>query len=191
MRRRLEREAGPVRFAFDDPDPEVFDTCLRWKGEQYLATGHPNFFAQPRNVELFRQLRARRLVVVNALWAGPRLVAAHVAGLYDRRFAAWVPAYDPAWAKCSPGRLLLEESLRASQALGHREFDFLIGDEAYKFRYATDNRVIGPLGAPPLSVRLEQEARGLARATLKDRPRLKKLVDRLRARAERLNGAWR
>jgi CelD/BcsL family acetyltransferase involved in cellulose biosynthesis len=188
-RRRLEREAGPLRFTFDDPAEETFAACLKWKGEQYLASGHPNFFAEARSVELFRRLRERKLLVATSLRAGETLVAAQLDGLYDRRFALWIPAYDPKFASHSPGRLLLEDTLHASQALGHREFDFLIGDEAYKFTYATDNRVIGPLGVPPLRVRLERRARALARAALNDRPRLKALVGALRARLERLRSA--
>jgi len=76
--------------------------------------------------------------------------------------------------------------LLASRGLGHLEFDFLIGDEAYKFVYATHSRVIGPLGVAPLGVRLEKRARGLAREALRGRPRLQQLVAGLRARAGRL-----
>src|SRR5207247_3960145 len=43
------------------------------------------------------------------------------------------------------------EILRESHVRGYAEFDFLIGGELYKWHYATQTRVIGPLGTPPLS----------------------------------------
>jgi hypothetical protein len=186
QRRRLEKAKGPLRFSFDDEADEAFAACLKWKSAQYLASGYEDLFARPANVELFRELRRRKLVVVSALWAGQTLLAAHLGGLHDGRFAWWVPAYDPAYAKYSPGRLLLEDALTASHALGHQEFDFLIGNERYKFLYATHDRVIGPLGVPPRLERWALEARSLAKQTLKERPRLRKLVDGLRARAQSL-----
>jgi Acetyltransferase (GNAT) domain len=185
QRRRLEQSLGPVQFTFDDAREEVFSACLSWKSAQYAASGYQDLFAHEANVALFRELRRRKLVVINSLTAGDQLLAAHLGGVHNARFAWWVPAYDPAYAKYSPGRLLLESALDASQARGDLEFDFLLGNERYKFLYATHNRVIGALGEPPRLERWAHEARLLAKQTLKERPRLKKLVDDLRARASR------
>ena len=51
------------------------------------------------------------------------------------------------------------------------EFDFLIGDEAYKFHYGTHNRVIGPLGTPLLREQVFSDARVLAKKVLRRFPR--------------------
>lgn len=182
QRRRLERDLGPLAFVFDDPRPEAFDACLRWKSSQYLATGLSDMFAAPQNVELFHRLRRRGVVVVSSLSAGSTLLAVHLGGFSDRRFAWWVPAYDPARSKFSPGRLLLEDLMRASHARGDLEFDFLIGDEAYKFLYATHNRVIGPLGTPPLKERLLAEAEKRAKQVLSKYPRAYELARGLKRR---------
>ncbi len=171
-RKKLERDLGPLRFEFDDPRPEVFDACVRWKSAQYVTTGLPDLFAPAENVELFRRLRRRGAVVVSSLSAGSTLLAVHFGGLADGKHSWWVPAYDAALSKYSPGRLLLEEILKESLARRHREFDFLIGDEAYKFHYATHVRVIGPVGSPPLRVRLWNEARARAKHALSGSPRL-------------------
>ena len=170
--RKLERDLGPVRFTFDDERPEAFDSCVRWKSAQYRETGLPDLFAEPRNVELFRRLRQRGVVVLSSLCAGERLVAAHLGGLADARLAWWVPAYDPVLAGYSPGRLMLHELLRESHARGHREFDFLIGDEAYKYHYATHSRLIGPLGTPPLRDRLLGTLTSKTKAALEGHPAL-------------------
>ena len=182
QRRRLEKEFGPLSFRLDDGRPEVFESCLRWKSSQYLSTGLPDMFADPRNVALFRRLRERGVLVVSSLCAGDTLLAVHFGSLHDGRFGWWVPAYDPAYSKFSPGGLLLEELLKASHARGDVEFDFLIGGEGYKFLYATHNRVIGPVGTPPLSRLILSTAKKQAKALLEKNPRALELARTLQKR---------
>lgn len=169
-RRRIERELGPLQFVLDDRRPEAFDATVRWKSSQYLATGLPDMFAARANVTLFRELHARGVLQVSALWAGTTLMATHFGAHTDRRLAWWVPAYEPALGKYSPGKLLLEELMKASHAAGDLEFDFLIGEEAYKFQFATHNRVIGPVGQPPLEVVLRTEGERQLKALLERVP---------------------
>ncbi len=182
QRRRVEKEFGPLQFQLDDPRPEVFETCVRWKSSQYLATGLPDMFADPRNVALFRRLRERGVLVVSSLCAGDTLLAVHFGALHEGRFGWWVPAYDPAHSKFSPGGLLLEELLKASYVRGDIEFDFLIGGEGYKFLYATHNRVIGPVGTPPLSRMIMSTARKQAKALLEKNPKALEFAKTLQKR---------
>lgn len=183
--RRLSRDVGPLRFVFDDPSPAAFAAGIAWKSAQYQATGVGDMFARPQNVELFRRLRARGLVVHSSLYAGEHLVATHLGAVANRRHAWWVPAYDVKFHKYSPGRLLLERLLQASQAAGDVEFDFLIGDEAYKFHYGTHNRVIGPLGTPPLREQVLTEARLAAKKALMRFPRAYEAARALKRRLGR------
>lgn len=182
QRRRLERELGPLQFQLDDPRPEVFDACVKWKSSQYLATGLTDMFADPVNVALFRRLRERGAVLVSSLTAGQTLVAVHFGSSNDGRFGWWVPAYDPKWSKFSPGRLLLEELLKVSHTRGDLEFDFLIGNESYKFQYATHNRVIGPVGTPPLRELFMTRARKQVKVLLEKNPRAMELARSLQKR---------
>lgn len=39
------------------------------------------------------------------------------------------------WSKCSPGRLIIERTMAALHQDGVREFDFSIGNYAYKRRF--------------------------------------------------------
>ncbi len=171
QRRKLEREVGPIEFRWHDERPEVFETCVRWKSSQYRETGVGDMFAASENVELFRALVRRGVVKVASLSAKGTLLAVHFGSHTDRRFTWWVPAYDPAYSKFSPGRLLLLELLRESQARGDLEFDFLIGDEKYKFMFATHNRVIGPVGAPPVPRLVQALAKKQAKAVLERYPK--------------------
>jgi CelD/BcsL family acetyltransferase involved in cellulose biosynthesis len=184
-RRRVEKELGALSFVFDDPRPEVFDACVRWKSGQYLATGVGDMFAPPQNVELFRQLRKAGGLVVSSLSVGDKLMAVHFGAFYQGWFGSWIPAYDPALNVYSPGRLLLEELLKDSHARKHSEFDFLIGDEKYKFTYATHNRVIGPVGTPPLRDRLAKEAERRAKALLAKYPQAYQLARAVKRRLKR------
>jgi hypothetical protein len=171
-RKKLERDLGPISFVFDDKRPEVFDACVRWKSSQYVATGLTDMFARAENVQMFRKLHAKGALVVSSLSAGDTLLAVHFGGLADQRHYWWVPTYDPAHSKYSPGRLLLEAILQESHRLGHVEFDFLIGDEAYKWHYATHNRAFGALGTTPLSRRLKATVKRREKGALADHPRL-------------------
>jgi len=182
QRRRLERDLGPLTFLWHDERPEVFDACVRWKSAQYVATGVGDMFAAPANVELFRRLAALGVVKVASLSAGETLLAVHFGSHTDRRFTWWIPAYDGAYAKYSPGRLLLELLLQQSQAQGDLEFDFLIGDEKYKFMFATHNRVIGPVGAPPVSLLLKSLAKRQAKAVLERYPKAMAMARDLKRR---------
>jgi CelD/BcsL family acetyltransferase involved in cellulose biosynthesis len=73
----------------------------------------------------------------------------------------------------SPGRLLLDHMLRESHSRGHAEFDFLLGDEPYKYHYATHQRVVGPVGKVPLQVTLRDAVRSSVKRALARYPRLR------------------
>ncbi len=180
--RRITKDLGPLSFIFDDQRPEVFDAVVRWKSAQYISTGVGDMFARPANVELFRALQAKKAVVVSSLTAGSTLVAAHFGSLTDERMTWWIPAYDPTYSKYSPGRLMLEKLLEESHRSKHLEFDFLIGDEGYKFNFATHNRVIGPLGTPGLRERVLTRAQKEAKGLLRRFPRAYDLAKEVRRR---------
>ena len=161
--RKLAKELGEVEFREHDEDPQAFASCLEWKVAQYDRTGAPNSLADPTARAYLDALRATQLLQVSTLRSGGRLVAAHI-GLHDQgRRYWWLPAYDPELEAYSPGRLLLHALLEQSQAAGDSEFDFLYGDEPYKWWYATDVRVVEPFGAPSVPQRVRELRRTLPR----------------------------
>jgi CelD/BcsL family acetyltransferase involved in cellulose biosynthesis len=57
---------------------------------------------------------------------------------YDRRFLLYNSGYDPeAYAQLSPGWVLLAYAIQYSIAVGCRVFDFMQGDEEYKYRFGS------------------------------------------------------
>jgi CelD/BcsL family acetyltransferase involved in cellulose biosynthesis len=79
-----------------------------------------------------------------------------VAGWYGwrvgDRFSYYQAGFDPAWSRYSVGFLLLAETVREAFSEGASEYDLLLGDEAFKSRFATGSRFARPvLLVPPLS----------------------------------------
>jgi CelD/BcsL family acetyltransferase involved in cellulose biosynthesis len=59
---------------------------------------------------------------------------------YDRRFLLYNSGYDPeAYAQLSPGWVLLAYAIQYAIAAGCRVFDFMQGDEEYKYRFGSKN----------------------------------------------------
>ena len=179
-RRRLEEAVGPVAFYLHHPDPALLELALEWKSEQYRRTGAPDFLAPRRNAELFRALWRRGLLQVSVLRAGTRPAALHLGATWQGRFHYWMPVYDPDLAAFGPGVLLLHHLLEASHHAGHRSFEFLYGDEDYKWSYATDVRVVGPVGQPPLASRLWSPVRQGLAAAVRASPPARSLAQRTR-----------
>ena len=183
--RGLQSSLGSVSMLLEDDRPEVFEQCIRWKSAQYLRTGLRDMFAKRDNVRFFQELQRKRVLVVSSISAGDRLLAVHFGALAERTFYSWIAAYDPEHSTYSPGALLLEALLAESFKRKDSEFNFLIGDQEYKWFYATHNRVIGPIGRLPVSIRLARAAKRPIRRALAKNPRLLLLARRVMRRLER------
>ncbi len=108
--RRLARQAGPLRFVFDERSPAVLRALMAWKSAQYRRTGRRDRFAQDWINNLVTALSTTRTPscsgLLSVLYAGDRPVAAHF-GLRSRTvLSCWFPAYDRDFATFSPGRVL-------------------------------------------------------------------------------------
>jgi CelD/BcsL family acetyltransferase involved in cellulose biosynthesis len=137
-RRKLERDHGPIRLAFHEPDHRMLDQVLCWKSSQYRRTGRRDRFADAGNRALVHALLdvhdATFGAPLTTLHAGDSLVAAHL-GLRSRHTLAWwFPVYDPAFAAYSPGLILCLDLARAMAAERLSLLDLGKGDESYKDR---------------------------------------------------------
>jgi len=50
--------------------------------------------------------------------------------------------FEPSWERHSPGLVLLSQVMKEAFAAGHREFDFLRGDEGYKRQWTSRHRTL-------------------------------------------------
>ncbi|MFI6882977.1 GNAT family N-acetyltransferase [Streptosporangium canum] len=129
--RKLGRDAGELTFGFAVRDEEQFRLLRRWKSEQYLRMGRPDRFGRPWVVELAERLHA----IDTADFAGPlsmlycdgRPVAGHFGLRSDTTLVGWFPAYDPAFARYSPGLIQHLRMAEAAAAAGIRSMDLGVG----------------------------------------------------------------
>ena len=176
-RRRLAEQFGELVFCMNDENGDVLDLAMRWKVEQFHATGAPNYLADPRNIRHFELLREHGLLTSSTLRAGGRLLSVWLGFVHDGVWSGWIFAYDhePALRKYSVGHQLLHSMLKESHRRKHREFDFSVGDEDYKWFYSTHARVLGPIGRPPLPERVGarvRQTKRYAKRILMSHPRL-------------------
>lgn len=136
--RKMERDLGPVRFTLHTPEPELLRTLRGWKSAQYRASGKVDIFSIGWVGQAVETLHATSgagfASVLSVLWLGDRPLAAHL-GLRSRTvWHYWLPAYDPAFAKYSPGLILLLKMAEHAAALGVSTIDLGVGRALYKQR---------------------------------------------------------
>ena len=81
-----------------------------------------------------------------------RPIAYHFGLCYRGRYLFGIPSFAIDLARYSPGEVLLRQLLIAAIEEGAHTFDFGIGDEAYKYRFATDVVQLRTWGLYPQSV---------------------------------------
>jgi CelD/BcsL family acetyltransferase involved in cellulose biosynthesis len=108
----------------------------RWKG-----TEHPSRFEDPAERMLVEKAtrncaEAGWLRFTRIDWNG-RAIAFHYGSAYGGRYYFGTTAYERDLSRHSPGQVLLRQLLLAAVAEGAQTFDFGLGDEPFKLRFAT------------------------------------------------------
>jgi len=115
-------------------------------------SGHPRLIAFQRDV--VRAMADTGLLRFDELWVEGECRAS-VYGFDDgRTFYYYNAGYDPEWAKFSVGLVLIGLSIRNAVERGNRVYDFLRGEETYKFDWAnqTEELVSATLAQKTLPV---------------------------------------
>ena len=133
---KLTREVGALRFEAHSRDRQVLEEVYARKSEQCRRTGVVDFFALSWTHALIDRVLSIETPhfsgMLSALYAGDQLVAAHVGMRSERVWHWWFPVYVPAFAKYSPGGILLLKLAEAAAASGLKYVDLGKGDDAYK-----------------------------------------------------------
>lgn len=144
--RRLGRDVGEVRYVHDERDPAALRTLMGWKSAQYRRTGRGDRFARPWIVALAEQLFHSRgpsfSGLLSVLYAGGRPAAAHFGMRSPSVLACWFPAYDPAYARYSPGLVLHLRMAEAAAAEGVAYLDLGRGGKEYKESLKTRDLIV-------------------------------------------------
>jgi CelD/BcsL family acetyltransferase involved in cellulose biosynthesis len=133
--RKMIRRWGPLRFEFDCRDPGLLEQTIRWKREQYRRTNILDLFTPDWTRRMLRHLHdqtesARGLHSV--LWAGDRVVAAHIGMIENDLLHYWFPTYNTEYSIYSPGTALFKTIVAQSTSHGIRVIDMGYGEQPYK-----------------------------------------------------------
>lgn len=137
-RRKLEREFGALRFEFHSADRAILNSLTRWKSKQYKQSGRVDHFSFSRVVDIVKKIHSIQggsfAGVLSVLYAADQPIAVHMGMRSKTVWHYWFAAYDPAFAKYSPGMVLLLEMAKCASSLGIRTIDMGKGAEPYKQR---------------------------------------------------------
>jgi CelD/BcsL family acetyltransferase involved in cellulose biosynthesis len=138
-RRRL-AELGPVSLevslAASDLEAAFELEQLGWKGARGSAMA-----SRPQTRQFYeavaRWAETRGWLRLIFLRAGERRVAFHLALEQGGSYIPLKGGLDPDLSRCSPGKLMIHATLERAFATGLRRYDFVVGSEEYKLRWAT------------------------------------------------------
>lgn len=136
------------------PVPAMED-LFRLHIARWERTPYPSLFHDPQQRRFYLNLaqagcRSGWVRYSRVLLDG-RVVACHLGFLFGDCFLWYKPAFEIELAKYSPGEVLLRNLLLYVHGTGIRYFDFGLGDEPFKARFATGRRVVQTWGIYPTS----------------------------------------
>ncbi len=185
--RKLQRDVGPLQHDYATTDPAALRTLLGWKTDQYRRTGRADRFARPWIVELVERLLATDTEhfggVLDMLYVDGQPVAGHFGLRTATTLAGWFPAYDPSFAKYSPGLIHhLAMAEKAAEA-GIEVIDMGRGEKEYKEKLkngeyeVAEGRIARPSAGAGVHWMLRVPVRK-ARGTVLANPVLRSTADR-------------
>jgi CelD/BcsL family acetyltransferase involved in cellulose biosynthesis len=196
----LRDDHAEVRFDYRRVDREILATLFEWKSAQYARTGRVDRFRRPWIRALVRDLMAVQSTtfsgVLASLWADDRLVAVQAGLATPTVLSLWFPAYNPEFAKYSPGNVLRLELARAAAAQGIEIVDMGKGFSVHKEHLKTGELSVSEARIERLSTRAlihracSGPPRRLERFVL-DHPRLRLAARRTLAQAGQVRVAAR
>ena len=108
--------------------------------KRWNATQTPSLFLNESNKEFYNNLLSclcpRKQVLFSVLKSQGSPIAFHFGFVNDRTLLYYKPSFETDVASYSPGKVLLKELLEYALAHGYQEFDFSLGQEAYKMDFA-------------------------------------------------------
>lgn len=186
--RRLEREAGELRFVVDSRDISALRMLMAWKAGQYYQSTRLNLFDRPWVVDfmdlLFNTKNDHFCGLLSVLYAGETVVAADFGLRCGRVLGAWFAAYDLRFSRESPGMIQHLRMAEQAAALGVQLIDMGAGPEQYKETLKSGDQFVragivtrGPVAAR--AYRARGAAADWARGQVKRYPPLFRVADQV------------
>ena len=152
---RAERIGGSsMEIATTETGPMLLGSLVGMHETRWRASGQSGVLCDPRVVAFHRlavpALLASGALRLQILRLGNRVAGAYYALIAGDRVLFYLSAYDPVFARESPGTILLAHMIEDALREGRRELHFLRGGEAYKSAWgATDRFNVARRLTPP------------------------------------------
>ena len=181
---------GPLEFYHALDVDEILDRLPDFyeqhRDRRFLA-GDQSLFDDPRHRRFYERMIPTLIesgtLRFSVLRWKDEVLAYHLGFLHDGIFTWYKPTFNVDYAKYSPGEVLLQKLLESALAENVRLFDFTVGDEAFKERFANVKNAnlrveIGPRRLVPFRARARNRTKSYVKA---NHP---KLFAALKARAQ-------
>ncbi len=175
-RRSMETELGPLRATHGIVDTAMLDELIGLKQAQYRRSNRHDVFACGWTRDLLHAFMDHPTHdgfggCLTALWAGDHRVAMEFSLFGGDTYHFWFPAYEPRFARCSPGILLSMETMRAVSPRGVTVFDYGFEGEHYKKYFCNGRRALreAVILRPGLGAGLSEAAVGVLNVAARGR----------------------
>lgn len=145
-KRALERE-GSFKFVSLQSEGDVlsrFQDLIRLHRLRFDHQNKRSSFIAPAvqrfHADVLKRFLARGWARLFFLEIAGTAVAALYGFSIGKKFLFYQSGMDPSWSRLSVGLVMMGCSIEEAIRCGHTEFDFLRGDEAYKFQWANGVR---------------------------------------------------
>ena len=197
--RRIAERGGPVTWEILSPKPDDVGPLLDeayalelagWKGRSGAPLARTHFLGE--FIRRYASAAAEQGILrVCFLRIGGRAAAMKIGAITGNRFWLLTMGYSEEFEECSPGTLLLVETIRYAARSGLHSYEFLGGDEPWIRAWTQLLRPCVSLRTYPLSVpgivALGSDASAFLRARIKSMmaaaPRLQQTIERRAALA--------
>jgi CelD/BcsL family acetyltransferase involved in cellulose biosynthesis len=146
LRRKLEREVGPLAFVERSRDLKLLRQVMDWKSAQYQRTGQRDVFSIRWVRALIERIHATETDGfagrLSLLYAGGQFIAGHFGMMTPTVWHYWFPSYDKRFAKYSPGLLLLLKIAERAPEIGVKTIELGKGMSLYKERLMNGRTIL-------------------------------------------------
>jgi len=136
-KRMLSQDARlDFRQSTQTPEPQLLEQLVAMKRASMAANGIKSSSDVATLTELTRALEKIQALRVFLVTRDESVVAASINAVQGKALLAYFAVYDAAFARASPGILLMTEYTRWAFDSGLTKVDYLRGEEGFKFEFA-------------------------------------------------------
>ena len=147
IRTSINKFAKSGHLCFEVADKETLqvylDELFHMHGKRQRGKAGISVFEGEQNQAFFRDVVGTftnlGLCEISVLKIDEKIISAVLGLTFNDTYYYWIPSFDPGYVKYSPGKLHLYYLMQSCFQHGFKLFDFMIGDEAYKLRWANDS----------------------------------------------------